>query len=492
MHYFISTREDYNTSAIELAQVKRMQLFDSLNVPNKIIEIQKNDFGEECQDKLGTKGRVINLFQYFQKLSTEKAPLDPVLDRILNKNGLVRKGNDAYAGKRDVIQTHLYNGRLFYVDYLDQYGFTVKRQFFDRNHLSYIEYFDDQAHLMIREFVDFRQVPVIKEYFCQSQENKPMLTLVELKDGEQEYRFDKIEDLQAYFLDKIVTADSQAVLYCDRCTQVLPAFEKMKREVPRYVVLHSALTPSGNINEEAYTVYQPIASLTQENRLNGVVSSTKQEAKNVAQKFGVTHSYAIPVTFIQKQNELPFKARKKGNVIAVARVDEVKQLDQLIKVIIDLKARYPELELSIYGNNTSNQEMDKLQKMVADNKAKNYIHFCGFAQDLNDIYNNAQLEVLTSKNEGFAMALLEAQAHGVPAVSYDIDYGPNEIIEDGVSGQLLPANDTQKLEETIAHLLAHPEILAEYSANAYQAAQRFDFAHLKEKWQHFLQNEQLI
>lgn len=41
MHYFISTQEDYNTSAIELAQVKRIQIFDALDVPCKIVELQK-------------------------------------------------------------------------------------------------------------------------------------------------------------------------------------------------------------------------------------------------------------------------------------------------------------------------------------------------------------------------------------------------------------------------------------------------------------------
>lgn len=165
MHYFISTREDYNTSAIELAQVKRMQIFDSLGVNSKIIEIEKNDFEEECQEKLNTQGRVINLFQYFQKLPEEKANLEKALTDILNKNGLRRVGNDGYDGDKKVIEIHLYNQRLFYADYLDQYGFTVKREFFYKNHLSYTEYFDDQAHLMMREFVNSQKFPIVKEYF---------------------------------------------------------------------------------------------------------------------------------------------------------------------------------------------------------------------------------------------------------------------------------------------------------------------------------------
>lgn len=492
MHYFISTREDYNTSAIELAQVKRMRIFDALGLESKIVEIQKNDFSQESQEKLGTQNRVINLFAYYQHLSTEPADTEKMLALILEQKGLTRQGNQSYLNNKAVIQAHLYNHRLFYVDYLDQYGFTVKRQFFAYNHLSYTEYFDDQAHLMMREFMDEKNKPVIREYFCQSKQKTAMLTLIELTEGPRTRRFNQIAELQAYFLDSIVARDEKAVFYCDRSTQVLPAFARMETKPPRYVVLHSALTPSGYLDEAPYTVYQPIKTLTQQGKLNGVVSSTAEEAKDVQTEFGVGHSYAIPVTYVDREAPVPFAARKKGKLIAVARVDEVKQLDQLIKVVINLKPQYPDLSLSIYGNNTSDKENRRLQNLVAAKQAQSYVHFEGFAQNLDQVYNSAQLEVLTSKNEGFAMALVEAQAHGCPAVSYDINYGPNEIIKDGVSGKLVKANDVKTLQKVIADLLSHEQVLAYYSGSAYQTAQRFDFTHIEEKWRQFLLREGLI
>lgn len=319
-----------------------------------------------------------------------------------------------------------------------------------------------------------------------------MLTMIEMQDQGRAYRFNKIEELESYFLDQIVKEDPQAVLYCDRCTQVLPAFAKMTTAPAKYVVLHSALTPSGYLDDDAYSVYQPITSLTAQNKLNGVISSTHQEAIDVKNKLKVDHSYAIPVTFIKEEHPVSFSSRKSGNVIAVARVDEIKQLSHLINVIINLKPQFSQLSLSIYGNNTSQKEMTKLQNLVSQNKAEAFIHFCGFTQNLDAVYNSAQMEVLTSKNEGFAMALIEAQAHGVPAVSYDINYGPKEIIENNKSGKLVTANDIQQLENVIANLLAHPALLEKYSAGAYVAAQKFDFIHVKEKWQQFLTQEGLI
>ncbi len=43
--------------------------------------------------------------------------------------------------------------------------------------------------------------------------------------------------------------------------------------------------------------------------------------------------------------------------------------------------------------------------------------------------------------EGFSLALLESLAHGVPVISYDIKYGPNELITPDFNGYLITKND---------------------------------------------------
>ena len=49
--------------------------------------------------------------------------------------------------------------------------------------------------------------------------------------------------------------------------------------------------------------------------------------------------------------------------------------------------------------------------------------------DLSQEYNNAYLSIVTSNMEGFSLALLEGQSFGVPTISYDIKYGPNELVK---------------------------------------------------------------
>ena len=58
--------------------------------------------------------------------------------------------------------------------------------------------------------------------------------------------------------------------------------------------------------------------------------------------------------------------------------------------------------------------------------------------------------------EGFSLALLECESHGVPSISYDIQYGPGELIQDGKNGYLIEKNNQHMLFEKVKLLLNNP------------------------------------
>ena len=226
--------------------------------------------------------------------------------------------------------------------------------------------------------------------------------------------------------------------------------------------------------------------------LTGVISSTNKEADHAANLFDTDHSYAIPVTFVKKDiTPVAFASRKPYSLIAVARLDAVKRLDHVIRAAAKLHEKHPELSLTFYGYGDAETE-PKLKDLVKKLQAENYILFGDFKQDLTDVYNNAWLEALTSQYEGFAMALLEAQEHGCPAVSYDINYGPNEIITNNYNGRLIQAGDETALFDTLDLLLSHPSMIEEYSKNAYQSRQKYSFNNVANAWHNFLQLEKII
>lgn len=496
MNYFITSREDVQTSAIELAQVKRLQIFDYLQQPAKIITMLYNFAHEDAEEKLGTKGRVINLFQFYQRLPYNPNPEvdQQIINRILNVPvpGYTIKENQAIRDGKVRIKIAMRGHRLYYVDYLDRYGFTNRRDFYDCGCKTYTEYFEDHARIITRQYYDQNGHVKLAYHYRGGKGNIPILTMIQLVDQQSELQFDTEAELRAYFLDQLVAGNPNTILVSDRSDISLEAFRLMTKPAKRYQFFHSAFTQDGQANGELSPIYMPITEMLKHGQLTGLLSSTAREAQDASKRFQTNNSFGIPVTFLEQDTltkVIPPSQRTPGNFITVARLSKVKQLDHIINAICRLHQELPTVQLNIYGYEdgwNKYQTANALKKLVNDKQANEYIHFRGYQNDLTAIYKNAQVEILTSQYEGFAMALLEAQGHGCPAISYDINYGPAEIIDDEISGKLITANDQETLYQSLRQLLVNPQIVTKYAQNAQLAAAKFSFTKIAQKWQAFL------
>ncbi|MBV8673803.1 MAG: glycosyltransferase [Acidobacteriaceae bacterium] len=89
-----------------------------------------------------------------------------------------------------------------------------------------------------------------------------------------------------------------------------------------------------------------------------------------------------------------------------------------------------------------------------------------------DHVSKASVLLLTSSYEGFGIVLVEALARGVPCITSDCKYGPDEIIEHGRNGWLYPVGDVARLAELMQAIVDDPGILPSEEA-AWQSAQKF-------------------
>ena len=80
------------------------------------------------------------------------------------------------------------------------------------------------------------------------------------------------------------------------------------------------------------------------------------------------------------------------------------------------------------------------------------------------------------------MALIEAQAYALPAVSFDCKCGPREVIVDGRTGLLVPEGDVEALAKALLRLIVDPELRSRMGAEAGELAVRFDFEKIMERW----------
>ena len=84
------------------------------------------------------------------------------------------------------------------------------------------------------------------------------------------------------------------------------------------------------------------------------------------------------------------------------------------------------------------------------------IRFLGWATDLSVLYGALDVVVLTSRNEGTPVALIEAGAAGRPVVATDVG-GVAEVVRDGASGFVVRPGDAAAMAARVGGLLDDPE-----------------------------------
>lgn len=93
------------------------------------------------------------------------------------------------------------------------------------------------------------------------------------------------------------------------------------------------------------------------------------------------------------------------------------------------------------------------------------LRFLGARDDIEDVYRAFDLYVLASHREGFPRSAMEASAMGLPIVATDIR-GCRQVVDDGVTGSLVPVDDGESLAVAVARLVNDPELRARQGAAA--------------------------
>jgi glycosyltransferase involved in cell wall biosynthesis len=137
--------------------------------------------------------------------------------------------------------------------------------------------------------------------------------------------------------------------------------------------------------------------------------------------------------------------------------DPRKHVDLLLRALVALRSRRPELALVLAGEPPDR----RLLARVGEHGLDGAVRFVGHQprDALVRLYQGALLFVLPSLQEGFGIAPLEAMACGTPVVSTRCG-GPESVIEDGETGRLTRNGDAGALADAVEEALADPERLA--------------------------------
>ena len=182
-------------------------------------------------------------------------------------------------------------------------------------------------------------------------------------------------------------------------------------------------------------------------------------------------------TILEKQavNSI-FKNQKKLNLITVGNVTQRKGQHNVVRSLPLLLERHPELHYHIVGIPT---EKEKLIKLAKELGIENHITFHGMVSEnekwklLTTSCIFIMLSEATSEGdvEGFGIAILEANALGIPAIGSK-GCGIEDAINDGLSGVLV---DAQHPIETFDAFTKINNNYEEFSNNAIQWSENFSW-----------------
>jgi poly(glycerol-phosphate) alpha-glucosyltransferase len=127
----------------------------------------------------------------------------------------------------------------------------------------------------------------------------------------------------------------------------------------------------------------------------------------------------------------------------------------------------PQAKLEIIGSGSKLTELQELAEHLGVGES---VIFTGYLPNAQDEYPRFALGLLCSSYEGQSLTVLEGLSSGTPMVSYDIKYGPNEMIEPDVSGELVPSGDIEALARAIIGILGDSEKILRYSQASYRWA----------------------
>src|SRR5699024_2781074 len=113
----------------------------------------------------------------------------------------------------------------------------------------------------------------------------------------------------------------------------------------------------------------------------------------------------------------------------------------------------------------------------------NNVSLKGYTHYPDKIYQKALFSVLTSKSEGFALSVLESMYHKTPVISYNIKYGPRDMIENNSNGFILGNGSINELSNKRIFMYENlkPAISMEKKAKKY-IDKHFNREIYKEKW----------
>ena len=157
-------------------------------------------------------------------------------------------------------------------------------------------------------------------------------------------------------------------------------------------------------------------------------------------------------------------------ILFVGRMVPDKGYDLLLKVLKKVSEIHSDWDFRIIGDGPLKS---RILKGIALNGLTEKISLLSSTELIAEEYLNSSIYLMTSRTEGLPMVLLEAQACGLPIVSFDCETGPSDIVIDNENGYLIDCFDIDKMVQKISKLCSDADLRVKFGKNALENVKKF-------------------
>lgn len=205
-------------------------------------------------------------------------------------------------------------------------------------------------------------------------------------------------------------------------------------------------------------------------RASRILALSSYTARSIQTQFGVPGErievFPFPIdTMTFRPGELKATTCYGRYIFCATRPsDRRKRIDVLLHAFARVREWSPELQLVVAGDISRCGWLFRLARKLGISEV---VHFIGMRprETLAPLYQEAEMFVLPSAQEGLGIVVLEAMACGVPVISTRCG-GPESVITHGENGLLVPTNDPEAMAEAILYLAEHPAQRTRLATNA--------------------------
>lgn len=358
----------------------------------------------------------------------------------------------------------------------------------DEGYLTHIDYFNENRYRICREYF-MKNGHMYKKTFFSYNTNKPVQDLFYTTDGKcflnkwydpekgsitnvflinpstkKATKFNSNHEFNRYWLKELsMLSPTKPIVICDGPGSAKIPLELSNDYIYKIFVIHSnhykkPYIPGSQIKENHIDMLENIK------KMDALVLLTDTQKKHIIEQFGNYNNIHVIPHFIKPFKKEKLKTKDEKLVTMVARYHPEKRIDAAILAFKEVIRQKPDARLEIYGEGNDRK---RLTELINENGLQNHVFLKGYVNEVETVFSKSIVSLLTSYYEGFSLVILESMASKTPVISFDVPYGPKEIIVDGENGYLIKNGEIKSLAEKIIYLLKNPKKAGKMGENAY-------------------------